>query len=104
MAKHRGGTGAGRGVDIRWESVRTAEGVSPRLFAWLARTGIGVRSGSRPIGWVQQHNMAAYDAIERAAKDAGVGLSSVCVRNGVVYASGVAIGTVDQFFRIADAR
>jgi hypothetical protein len=36
-------------------------------FRWLARTGIGVRFGSRPIGWYQAHQMCALQVIEERA-------------------------------------
>ena len=36
-------------------------------FRWLARTGIGVRWGSRPIGWYQAHQMCAINEIEARA-------------------------------------
>lgn len=92
------------GVDLRWESISTREGVNPRAFAWLARTGIGVRSGSRSIAWVQMHNMAALDAIEEAAKALGGDLSRVSVRAGDVYAGDVRLGTVREFYDAADRR
>ncbi len=38
-------------------------------FSWLARSGIGVRFGSRPIGWYQAHQMCALQEIEHRAID-----------------------------------
>ena len=91
-----------RGIDLRWEAISTREGVKRSVFAWLARTGIGVRSGSRPIGWVQNHNIAALDSIEAAAKRLGVSLSNVCVRKGQVYAGSTRLGSVIDFYNAAD--
>lgn len=95
-ARRRGG-----GVDLRWtgrdEDLR-------RAFAWLARTGVGVRFGSRPVGWYQQHNMAAIDAIEAAAKAADADVSSVSVRDGYVYAGSKRLGTTQSFYDAADRR
>jgi hypothetical protein len=93
--------GASRGVDLRWTG---KEQDIKRAFTWLARTGIGVRSGSRPIGWVQQHNMAALDAIEAAAKREGGDLSRVSVRGGEVYAGSKRLGSVRSFYEAADRR
>jgi hypothetical protein len=39
-------------------------------FSWLARSGIGRRfGGGLPIGWYQQHQMCAIQAIEHRAID-----------------------------------
>ena len=93
-----------RGVDLRWESIKTSEGVKPSVFAWLARTGIGVRSGSRPIGWVQMHNMAALDVIEDAAKEKGGSLTNIAVRSGDVYSGNIRLGSVQHFYELADRK
>lgn len=93
--------GASCGVDLRW----TGEDQDiKRAFTWLARTGIGVRFGSRPIGWYQQHNMAALDAIEAAAKREGGDLSRVSVRGGEVYAGSKHLGSVQSFYDAADRK
>jgi hypothetical protein len=92
-----------KGMDLRWDAIKTSEGVKPSFFAWLARTGLGVRSGSRPIGWVQMHNMKVLDILEARAAEQGVDLSSVSVKKGDVYASGKRLGSVRLFFDKADA-
>ncbi len=94
-----------RGVDLRSDTLWTGHDGNDdlrRAFAWLARTGIGVRAGSRPIGWVQQHNVAAIDAIEAAAKNRHGDLSKVSVRGGAVYAGSVRLGSVSDFYDKAD--
>ena len=97
------------GVDLRSDSLWG--GSSPdstpalrRAFSWLARTGIGVASGSRPIGWVQVHNCHAIDAITEAAKDKGGDLAHVSVRNGYVHAGTVELGSARHFYDVADHR
>jgi hypothetical protein len=79
-----------------------------RAFKWLTRVGIGVRAGSRPIGWYQQHQVCALDALEAAASSK-LGTRDVDVRvsRGVVRARAgrrsVAIGTVREFASRADS-
>ncbi len=41
-----------------------------RLFSWLTKSGVGVKFGSRPIGWYQQHQMCAIDVIRDRAQRA----------------------------------
>lgn len=88
------------GTDLRWTG---QESDLRRQFGWLARTGIGLAAGSRPIGWVQSHNVAAMDAIENAAKALGGDLSRVAVRRGEVYAGSKRLGSVREFYERADA-
>jgi hypothetical protein len=52
-----------------------------RVFTWLTRHKMGPAFGSRPIGWYQQHQMAAIDIIEEAVKKA-VGTGEVRVEKG----------------------
>lgn len=91
-----------RGIDLRWNSILTHEGVKPRVFAWIARTGIGVRAGSRSIDWTYSHNMAAIESITAASKKLGGDLTHVFVRNGRVYAGRTNLGSVRDFFNAAD--
>lgn len=76
--------GASRGVDLRWTGKE--------------------QDIKRAIGWVQQHNMAALDAIEAAAKREGGDLSRVSVRGGEVYAGSKRLGSVRSFYEAADRR
>lgn len=40
------------------------------VFSWLTRVGAGPHFGSRPVGWYQQHQVAAIDALEEWGKRA----------------------------------
>lgn len=53
-----------------------------RFFCWLTRNGMGPKFGSRPIGWYQQTQCAAFDIIEKRAKYRGA--REVRVRNRCV--------------------
>ena len=92
------------GMDLRWDAIKTREGVKPSFFAWLTRTGLGVRSRSRSIAWVQNHNMAVLDIIEKRVDERGGDLSSVRVSKGDVYAGKVRIGTVHEIYDAADRK
>ena len=109
MARHRSTSArALPGVDLRSDTLWTGSpDGSPglrRAFMWLTRTGIGVRSGSRPIGWVHMHNVGAIDAITEAAQKLGGDLSRVRAKDGVVYAGTTRLGSVSSFFDEADRR
>lgn len=43
-----------------------------KTFQWLTRTGAGRHFGSVPIGWYQQHQMAAIDVLVERARELGV--------------------------------
>lgn len=47
----------------------TSEADLARKFKWLARSGIGVPFGTRPIDWYQAHQMCALQVIEEKAID-----------------------------------
>jgi len=55
-----------------WGSGGEAEDKLRKAFSWLSRIGAGPKSGSRPIGWYQQHQVAAIDVIIDRAKKSGV--------------------------------
>lgn len=83
-----------------------------KLFAWLTRNGMGVRFGSRPIGWYQQHQCAALDYIATLCKRVGADPTCVRVRGGNVEARvsvafapvrWVLVGTTSAVFAAADA-
>lgn len=42
-----------------------------KVFSWQTRVGLAPAFGSRPIGWYQQDQMAAYDEIMRRVKAIG---------------------------------
>lgn len=93
------------GIDLRSDTLYSGHGDNPalaRAFQWLTRNGIGVRFGGRPVGWYQQHQVCAIDAIEAAAKQAGGDLSRVQVKRGVVYAGRQRPGSAREFFDRAD--
>ena len=56
-----------------------------KVFTWLSRHKMGPAFGSRPIGWYQQHQMAALDIIEDAVKKSG-STGEVRVEKGMVMA------------------
>lgn len=56
------------------------EQVLKRLFTWLAKINAGPSFGSRPIGWYQQHHIAALDILHEYAKK--VSASEVRVKDG----------------------
>ena len=84
-----------------------------RMFSWLTKSGIGRRFGSGiPIGWYQQHQMCAIDAIEDAARRK-IGMAArsfdVTAKGGEVYARvggkrerWVRVGSTREFFDKAD--
>jgi hypothetical protein len=58
-----------------------------KAFMWLTRIGAGPAFGSLPIGWYQQHQVAAIEVIEQAAKRRGVEhFGQVRVQNGIIEA------------------
>jgi hypothetical protein len=59
----------GGGTDLKniWQD----ESALRRAFAWLTRTGAGRRM-PMPIGWYQQHQVAAIDALLARAKSKGI--------------------------------
>ncbi len=95
-----------------WGRTAASEDALAAAFRWLARVGVGVHFGSRPIGWYQQHQVAAIEAIEEAARANGLsGSFEVRARDGVVeardrtrWALWIPLGTVRDFYRAADAR
>lgn len=50
-------------------------------FSWITRTGAGVKFGSRPIGWYQEHQVNALDELTRIC--AGPDGSKVRCRGGM---------------------
>lgn len=79
-----------------------------KTFSWLTRVGVGVKFGSRPIGWYQQHQMCAIEEIEKVAATHGVGESfEVAARRGEILVKKpgfgwVAVGTIQNIFAAAD--
>ena len=70
-------------MQINFSSVYSSEITLARVFAWLAKIGIGVGVG-RPIGWYQMHQCAALDILEEHAKKAGCESGEFRVKNGVI--------------------
>lgn len=57
---------------IKLQTLRSAYNSDRQLryvFAWLARTRIGVPAGSRPISWYQMHNCTALDILLELTRD-----------------------------------
>lgn len=90
--------------------VRTDAGAGDELaraFAWLARSGVGVRLGDRPIGWYQAHQCRALGLL--AEKMGGHGALRFSA-DGIIFGKrdGVdrwaVLGTADELFQEADRR
>jgi hypothetical protein len=74
-----------------------------RGFSWQARTGVGPKFGSRPIGWYQTHHANAHDEIVKRAKAQGIdGDFSVKKKGNTIHVNGKPIGTVQDIYRAAD--
>lgn len=63
---------AGGGVDLKNVWGHDQEEALRKAFAWLTRTGAGRRFPGMPIGWYQQHQVAAIDALVARAKSQGI--------------------------------
>jgi RadC-like JAB domain len=57
-----------------------------RAFVWLTKNGMGRHFPGMPIGWYQQHQIAALYVIRDAAAEKGASLEKVRVRHGMVQA------------------
>lgn len=64
----RYGNPIARGVDLGDLYGPNSDENLRKAFAWITRTGAGRRFGSVPIGWYQQHQIAAIDALLDSAK------------------------------------
>lgn len=69
-------------------------------FAWLTRIGASPHFGSRPIGWYQQHQVAAIEILEKSGAEE-VKLSKGMIR-GRVQKHWIDLGTPDELYRLAD--
>jgi hypothetical protein len=67
-----------------WGSDR--EDALGQAFKWLARNMMAPRFGSRPIGWYQQHAVAALEELDRRLANRNVNsrLAFVRVKGGCV--------------------
>lgn len=64
------------GINLSPDAIYGHDGESEwalrKAFNWLTRTGAGRRFGSMPIGWYQQHQIAALDVLHDAATKRGL--------------------------------
>jgi hypothetical protein len=72
------------------------------VFKWLVRNRTGIAERSRPIGWVQQHNMAAYSRIVELCKDKQLDVKAVRVWSGELFVGKVHLASCRQIYDYAD--
>lgn len=88
-------------MDLEWK-MENQEAWLTKLFDWLYRNRMGVRSGSRPIGWVQQHNMAAYERIVALCIQNRADVKAVRVWSGELFAGKTRLAGCQEIFDHAD--
>lgn len=87
-------------MDLEWRL--NDEGWLAKVFKWLIRNRMGLRDGSRPIGWVQQHNMAAYNRIVELCKEKQLDVKEVRVWSGVLFVGKERLASCREIYDYAD--
>lgn len=73
-----------------------------KVFEWLVRNRMGVAERSRPIGWVQAHNMAAYNRIVELCAEQKLDVKSVRVWSGELFVGKVRLASCREIYDHAD--
>lgn len=89
-------------MDLEWR-IRDEEWLA-KVFKWLVRNRMGLADRSRSIGWVQQHNMAAYNRIVELCKEKGLAATAVRVWSGELYVGKVRLASCAEIYKHADKR
>jgi len=69
-------------------------------FSWLTRIGAGPAFGSRPIGWYQNHQVAAIEILEKSGAEE-VKLDKGVIK-GRVGKHWIDLGSPSELYRLAD--
>jgi hypothetical protein len=88
-------------VNLEWDTKNTAVWLE-RVFDWLVRNRMGVAIRSRPIGWVQQHNMAAYNRIVELCEEKKLDVKKVRVWSGDLFVGETRLASCSEVYDYAD--
>jgi len=87
-------------MDLEWR-LRDEEWLR-KVFKWLVRNRMGLADRSRPIGWVQQHNMAAYNRIVELCTEKELDVRNVRVWSGELFVGNERLVSCREIFDYAD--